>query len=729
MKKIILGILALTALAANVNAALILADQFSYTNGPVVLSFGSPWTNHSGGYRQMLVTNEQLMVVGTNNTLFSEDVNATLAGAPYNTNGVPTTNLYASMTINCAALPSAGGGYFAHFKDSPAGFSFRARIFANTTGAAAGKYRIGIGNGSNASTPSPQLAVDLDVNTTYTVVTRYNLMTGQSTLWLNPTNETDTSTDAIDAITSPLPTMSTYAFRQAGNNNGVFLCDDLFVGTLFTDVAGTNHPPFITGIPNQRIAFNTSTPALPFTFGDKETAVGSLILAATSSDTVLVPNANIVITPGGSSGSRFVTVTPAAGQQGVATITISVTDGDSNVSTSVFTVTVGAPSISHTANQETAKNTATAPISFTVSDNESPASSLTMTGDSSNTNLVTTNDIVFGGSGATRTVTITPEPGQTGLSTITLTVSDGTSTTSDSFTLTVYPTDLGVIRCDNFNRANGALVDGTGVWLSYAGTPFATVITNNQVLLTQTITEKVATTLTNTGPSGPSFGSTNGYILYASFNVNFSQLPSSASSNSFAAFKDDTGGTGFINHRARLFVTTSNAAAGNFRLGIANSVATLPITGFIATDRATNKTHFVVVKFNVGTGFSTLWVNPVSQSSPSLDAPDTFNPFILAITTFSFQQDPNHGVCTVDNLRVGGTFADVVSVPSLSAALSGADVKLSWPVTCVDQVLATTAGFSPASWSVVAQSPTVVGVQNVVTITNAAGAAFYRLRD
>src|SRR5439155_25836728 len=158
-----------------------------------------------------------------------------------------------------------------------------------------------------------------------------------------------------------------------------------------------------------------------------------------------------------------------------------------------------------------------------------------------------------------------------------------------------------------------------------------------------------------------------------------------------------------------VLVTSSHTAPGFFRLGIDNSANSVCTNDVFPVDLATNKSHFLVAKFNVGTGFSTLWVNPVSKSSPSLDAPDTFNPFILAITTFSFQQDLNHGTCVIDNLRVGGTFDDVVSVPSLSVALSGTNVQLSWPITCVDQTLESTPSISPATWTTVAQTPAVVG--------------------
>src|SRR6185295_10272336 len=53
--------------------------------------------------------------------------------------------------------------------------------------------------------------------------------------------------------------------------------------------------------------------------------------------------------------------------------------------------------------------------------------------------LVPTAGISFGGSGAARTVTVTPAPGQSGQATITLTVSDGVAGTSTAFLLTVLP--------------------------------------------------------------------------------------------------------------------------------------------------------------------------------------------------------------------------------------------------------------------------------------------------
>ena len=279
-------------------------------------------------------------------------------------------------------------------------------------------------------------------------------------------------------------------------------------------------------------------------------------------------------------------------------------------------------------------------------------------------------------------------------------------------------------------RPDGPLVDGLGAWVSYAGSPVGgTVITTNKVLLTQSITEKSRSQFNECGPLSCFVRRSERQYPLCQFSCELHSIAISLVEQFLSLrFKDDTGGTGFINHRARVFVTTSNAAPGYYRLGIANSLNTITTNGIVGTDLATNATQFVVVKFNVGTGFSALWVNPVSALSPHLEAPDTFNPFILPISTFSFLQDTTMGTFTIDDLRVGGTFVDVVEVPSLSIVPSGSNVQISWPITCVDQVLESTPSLSTPSWSVVALSPAIVGGLNVVTVP-ASGTAFYRLRD
>ena len=87
-------------------------------------------------------------------------------------------------------------------------------------------------------------------------------------------------------------------------------------------------PVSITPISNAAINENANTGAIPFTIGGGPTAAASLTLTGSSSNTTLVPNANIVF--GGSGANRTVTVSPAASQTGTAAITVAVSDGTGN---------------------------------------------------------------------------------------------------------------------------------------------------------------------------------------------------------------------------------------------------------------------------------------------------------------------------------------------------------------------------------------------------------------
>jgi hypothetical protein len=129
---------------------------------------------------------------------------------------------------------------------------------------------------------------------------------------------------------------------------------------------------------------------------------------------------------GGSGASHTVTITPAADQSGTATITVTVSDATGGSASDTFVLTVDAvndlPTISDVADQTTSEDTATAAIAFSVGDLETPAGSLVVSGSSSNTTLVPNANIVLGGSGSDRTVTIIPAADHSGTATITVTV-------------------------------------------------------------------------------------------------------------------------------------------------------------------------------------------------------------------------------------------------------------------------------------------------------------------
>jgi VCBS repeat-containing protein len=81
------------------------------------------------------------------------------------------------------------------------------------------------------------------------------------------------------------------------------------------------------------------------------------------------------------------------------------------------------------------------PVRFTVEDEETDDGNLSLSGSSDNTTLVPDANITFGGSDASRTITVTPADGEEGTATITVTVTDGGGkTASTSFNLTVDAT-------------------------------------------------------------------------------------------------------------------------------------------------------------------------------------------------------------------------------------------------------------------------------------------------
>ncbi|CAN2039225.1 hypothetical protein GMMP15_1110012 [Candidatus Magnetomoraceae bacterium gMMP-15] len=196
-----------------------------------------------------------------------------------------------------------------------------------------------------------------------------------------------------------------------------------------------NDPPTVTAPSDQVVNINEPTDNLSVTVNDSETDPGDLVLTAESLNTTLVPNSNIILT--GSGSARFVRILPEEDETGSTIITLTVSDGDAET-TDTFTVTVNsAPTISDIANQSTDEDTTISNISFTVSDSDGDA--LTVTGSSSDTDLVTNDNIVISGTGDSRTVAITPATNENGTATITIEVTDGNETASDTFVLTVNP--------------------------------------------------------------------------------------------------------------------------------------------------------------------------------------------------------------------------------------------------------------------------------------------------
>ena len=184
-------------------------------------------------------------------------------------------------------------------------------------------------------------------------------------------------------------------------------------------------------------------------------------ISITSTDNFISNGNSSTITKSELSSLMYVSITPTANAYGNLTITISVTDG-ALTATSIVNLTVNPvndpPDITDISDISINEDAVSNSISFTISDIDN--NELEITADSSNSNLISINNIVFSSSNSmtinTNTydvklldnmalvnICITPTKDSSGTSSITVNVNDGTASISKSFTITVNPVNDG----------------------------------------------------------------------------------------------------------------------------------------------------------------------------------------------------------------------------------------------------------------------------------------------
>ncbi len=315
------------------------------------------------------------------------------------------------------------------------------------------------------------LAVNEDTATSALAVTIDDVETAAASLLLSGTSSNQTLLPNANIVFGGSGNNRTVTLTPAANQFGtatvtLTVSDGALTATrtFVLTVNSVNDAPTVTAVAAQATNEDTPLTGLAFTVGDVETAAGSLVVSAASSNQTLVPDANLVVA--GAGAAKTLAITPAANQNGTATITLSVSDG-ALTTTSSFVLTVNAvndaPTISTVAALATNEDTATAALDFTVADIDTALASVTTTGASSNTTLVPNANIVIAGTGANRTVTVTPAANQSGSATITLTANDGALTASSTFVLTVNAVNDAPIvstvaaQAVNEDNATGAL--------------------------------------------------------------------------------------------------------------------------------------------------------------------------------------------------------------------------------------------------------------------------------
>ena len=379
-----------------------------------------------------------------------------------------------------------------------------------------------------------------------------------------------------------------------------------------------DQPPTISAIADQSTPEDTSTGALAFTVGDLEDAPGSLMVTATSSNQILVPNANLVL--GGAGANRTIDITPAANQNGMTVVTLAVQDSAGNTTQTSFMVTVTSvndpPTISAIGDQVILEDSGTGPLAFTVGDTETAATSLVTSATSSNTTIIPNANLVIVGSGANRTITVTPAADQNG-GPVTIDVvvqdTDGGST-PESFTVTVTP----VNDAPSFTLAGNVMSDED------AG---AQNVPNQATAISAGPANEAgqAVTFSVTNDNNPLFSAQP--AIDASGTLTYTSAPNANGSATVTVQAMDNGGTangGVDTSAAQMFTITVNAvndppmvvgeifdvAAGNFDPAIGNTTLQ-----FAASDTVTHPHVYVAG-------------NVLANDS------DTDGPSALSITTY-----------------------------------------------------------------------------------------------
>lgn len=296
-----------------------------------------------------------------------------------------------------------------------------------------------------------------DVDSTLSCTSGVAMTSSNTTLIPNANVVFSGTAPACSAIVTPAATgYGTATLTFTVTDNGTPLPALTAARSFTMTVTQVNHAPTITAITAQSTDEDTATGLIAFTIADTDSTVFCSNVVGTSTNTLLVPNANIVIT--GTAPNCSAKITPAANASGIAGITLTITDNGTPLpamtATSAFNLTVNAvndaPTISAITNKTTDEDTPTSAIAFTINDIDSTlncASSVTKS--SSNTTLVPNANIVITGTAPNCSAVITPAANASGNSTITLTLTDnGTPTpaltATSAFSLSVAAViDLG----------------------------------------------------------------------------------------------------------------------------------------------------------------------------------------------------------------------------------------------------------------------------------------------
>lgn len=200
-------------------------------------------------------------------------------------------------------------------------------------------------------------------------------------------------------------------------------------------------PPSLVMIPDQATAQGERL-EVRLDLADPDTPPPEIVLTASSDNTALIPVGSMTFAPG--LGSTRLAIEPSPTQHGLAEITVTARDPGGRAAVRKFKLTVSPrnapPETTTIRDQVIRENGSTAELLFFVADEESSFESLTLSGQSSEPELVPASGFIFSGAGFQRSVVVRPASGQSGVAELAIWVTDpGGASTPIRFKLTVTP--------------------------------------------------------------------------------------------------------------------------------------------------------------------------------------------------------------------------------------------------------------------------------------------------
>ncbi len=217
-----------------------------------------------------------------------------------------------------------------------------------------------------------------------------------------------------------------------------------------------------TGGSDGRVTVNYATSNGTAETGDYDAASGTLIFEDGETSKTFLVSTN----QDGDADDETVTLTLSSpGPSSIAGFTTGLPGGSLLLSDGFLTIQddedADRPTITPIEDFSLDEDTASGAIGFEIGDDDG-VGGLTVTRSSSNTTLVPLANVVLGGSGENRTVTVTPAANQFGTTTITITVTDGGGkSVSESFVVTVNSVaDLPSAENDAYGVTPGNVLRG-----------------------------------------------------------------------------------------------------------------------------------------------------------------------------------------------------------------------------------------------------------------------------